>query len=189
MPYTPQTWINGVGGGTPLSAARLNYMETGIEAASNGMVLQSANKIYRYADAVSFPILTMAASNSYVWTTARLDAEVSEGTTTAAWDSANNRFEPTEAGLYQARAYAEVSSNSETTGQVTLRLNVDLDTGFSTGFGDMACVSHSGGNPSLSCNIMFYAEVDWRVWGVIYNASSGATATWDYAELAISRIG
>ncbi len=33
MPYTPQTWIDGPGGGTPISAARLNYMEDGIEAA------------------------------------------------------------------------------------------------------------------------------------------------------------
>lgn len=33
MPYTPQTWTNGVGGDTPISAARLNHMEEGIEGA------------------------------------------------------------------------------------------------------------------------------------------------------------
>lgn len=32
--YTPQTWANDVGGGTPLSAARLAVMETGIDRAS-----------------------------------------------------------------------------------------------------------------------------------------------------------
>lgn len=30
MAYTPQTWANGEGGGTPLSAERLNYIEQGI---------------------------------------------------------------------------------------------------------------------------------------------------------------
>jgi hypothetical protein len=33
MAYTKQTWANDAGGGTPLSAARLNYIEDGIEAA------------------------------------------------------------------------------------------------------------------------------------------------------------
>ena len=34
MPYTPQTWADGAAGGTPLSAARLGYIESGIEAAA-----------------------------------------------------------------------------------------------------------------------------------------------------------
>ncbi len=33
MVYSKQTWVNGSGGGTPLSAARLTVMEDGIEAA------------------------------------------------------------------------------------------------------------------------------------------------------------
>lgn len=33
MPYTPTTWANGSGGGTPLSAANLNHAEAGIAAA------------------------------------------------------------------------------------------------------------------------------------------------------------
>lgn len=33
MSYTPQTWVNGSGGGTPLSAARLNNAEAGIGGA------------------------------------------------------------------------------------------------------------------------------------------------------------
>jgi hypothetical protein len=35
-PYVPQTWVNGPGGGTPISAGRLNHMEAGIAAASGG---------------------------------------------------------------------------------------------------------------------------------------------------------
>lgn len=34
MSYTKQTWANDAVGGTPMSAARLTYMETGIEAAA-----------------------------------------------------------------------------------------------------------------------------------------------------------
>ena len=34
MTYTKQTWADGTGGGTPISAARLNYIENGIAAAS-----------------------------------------------------------------------------------------------------------------------------------------------------------
>lgn len=35
MPYTPQTWTDGAGGGTPVNATRLTAMETGIGAAAN----------------------------------------------------------------------------------------------------------------------------------------------------------
>lgn len=34
MAYNPQAWNDGSGGGTPLSAARLDYMEEGIRAAA-----------------------------------------------------------------------------------------------------------------------------------------------------------
>lgn len=34
MTYTPQTWLDGSAGGTPISAARLNFMEGGIAAAN-----------------------------------------------------------------------------------------------------------------------------------------------------------
>jgi hypothetical protein len=35
MAYTKQTWADGVAGGTPVSATRLNYMESGIETAAS----------------------------------------------------------------------------------------------------------------------------------------------------------
>lgn len=34
MPYTPQTWADGSGGGTPITAARLNNIEAGLAAAA-----------------------------------------------------------------------------------------------------------------------------------------------------------
>lgn len=39
MAYQKQTWNDNPGGNTPLSAARLNHMEDGIEAASLGIVV------------------------------------------------------------------------------------------------------------------------------------------------------
>lgn len=35
MTYSKQTWTDGAGGGTPLSAARLTHMEDGIEEVQN----------------------------------------------------------------------------------------------------------------------------------------------------------
>jgi len=37
--YTPQTWADNASGGTPITAARLNYMEAGIAAAQSGGVI------------------------------------------------------------------------------------------------------------------------------------------------------
>lgn len=53
--YTAQTWNNGSGGGTPLSATRLNNMESGIE----GSVQQSGNDA-----AMTGPLILQNASPS-----------------------------------------------------------------------------------------------------------------------------
>lgn len=37
MAYTKQTWKDGTGGATPLTAARLNHMEDGIKATSDAV--------------------------------------------------------------------------------------------------------------------------------------------------------
>lgn len=47
--YTPQTWADNIGGGTPLSAARLNHMETGIEAIDVGLDAHLVNTIAAHA--------------------------------------------------------------------------------------------------------------------------------------------
>lgn len=47
MAYTPQVWVNGSTGGTPLSASRFNYMEAGIEDADGRLTtLESAQSAY-----------------------------------------------------------------------------------------------------------------------------------------------
>lgn len=45
MAYTPQTWVDNPGGGTPLNATRLNHMETGIDGANDNAdsALSAAN--------------------------------------------------------------------------------------------------------------------------------------------------
>ena len=39
MAYTPQTWVNGAGGNTPVNATRLGVMEAGIEDADNRLTV------------------------------------------------------------------------------------------------------------------------------------------------------
>lgn len=43
MAYTPQTWTDGLGGGTPMSAARFTHMETGIEDADQRLTVLEPN--------------------------------------------------------------------------------------------------------------------------------------------------
>lgn len=43
MVYAPQTWVDGPGGGTPLSAARLAHMESGIEDADTRLTTAEAD--------------------------------------------------------------------------------------------------------------------------------------------------
>lgn len=48
MPYTPTTWVNGSGGGTPLSAANLNNIEDGIVDLETSITALSAAAVTRY---------------------------------------------------------------------------------------------------------------------------------------------
>lgn len=43
MAYTPQVWLPGAAGGTPLSAARFTVMEAGIEDADNRLTATEAS--------------------------------------------------------------------------------------------------------------------------------------------------
>lgn len=60
MSYTKQAWLNGVVGATPISAARLNYMEAGIEAAniSSGHPLPTGGPGVNAALAINAAVLT-----------------------------------------------------------------------------------------------------------------------------------
>lgn len=67
MPYTKQTWVDGSGGGTPLSAARLNYIETGVfnaqataDAASGTGVGASGTVPVSNGSSATYQVLTSA---------------------------------------------------------------------------------------------------------------------------------
>lgn len=54
MPYTPQTWTDGLGGGTPMSAARFVHMEDGIEDADQRLtVLEPRIQTITYAATIT----------------------------------------------------------------------------------------------------------------------------------------
>lgn len=97
--YTPHTWADDVGGGTPLDAATLNEMETGIDRASiptkvtslPGSPYDGQEVYYEAADGVYWHLRYRSASaSSYKWEYlggAALQAEVStiETTTSASY--------------------------------------------------------------------------------------------------------
>lgn len=67
MSYTPQTWTNGSAGGTPISAARLTVMETGIEDADTRITTiedayEKTSGVYSFNPAAMDP--TARAMNS-----------------------------------------------------------------------------------------------------------------------------
>lgn len=44
--YTPQTWVDGSGGGTPLSAARLAYIEAGVSLVAEATTDATTDLLY-----------------------------------------------------------------------------------------------------------------------------------------------
>lgn len=56
MPYTKQTWSNGTAGGSPLSAARLNYIEDGIATAQSTAEAASGAAAFKFVRRVSTDI-------------------------------------------------------------------------------------------------------------------------------------
>lgn len=79
MTYSKQTWANDAAGGTPVSAARLNYMESGIESAHPmSKVLRSQdfaniNDMFTAADTLNAPCVMQIAPGSYTIQPLRID--------------------------------------------------------------------------------------------------------------------
>jgi hypothetical protein len=72
MVYTPQTWVDGTDGGTPLSAARLNHAEAGIKDASDRLTsvesagYQNAGQVTGIVTSAVTTAVAPKASTSYV---------------------------------------------------------------------------------------------------------------------------
>lgn len=87
MTYTPQTWTNGAAGGTPLSAARLGHIETGLTTLDTGKadVVLPVYHLDAYANFFGgWPFVT---GQAVVATT--LTAQATAGTTTLSVASAS----------------------------------------------------------------------------------------------------
>lgn len=99
MPYTKQTWSNDEGGGTPLNATRLNYMEDGIEDASPQPAV--TNYFDRYSN--GSPVSTGVETHTDI--TSMLDTQSNNGSPSwmPTWSNATGNYGPlfSEPGLYR----------------------------------------------------------------------------------------
>lgn len=98
MPYTPQTWVNGPGGGTKINATRLTYIETGIETAqataesAAGTVVGPAGtvpvsngtiNVYTALDSADVPSVAFDVTSGGAYTFASTDAGTMKGSLTS----------------------------------------------------------------------------------------------------------
>jgi hypothetical protein len=75
MAYTKQTWANTSGGGTPISAARLNYIEDGLEDAAD----DADQGVSDAATAAAAAVTAQDAADA-----AQVDADAAQSTANAA---------------------------------------------------------------------------------------------------------
>lgn len=133
MPYTKQTWVDGQAGGTPLSAARLNYMEQGIEAAASSGGLDSGLLILTpeagrgyglwWAGGTTVPVNTLATVEQAFMPTSsctltRFTLEVTTGVASATILVALYTANPT-TGLPISLVESYTPIDASTTGQKT----------------------------------------------------------------------
>lgn len=105
--YTKQTWVNGRGGGTPLNATRLNYIENGIEAAS-GASFDATNTFRRRW--LSADVVTIDAGNQ-VGVTSMLDDDSSTGDPSdwAEWSTDLGGVKLLQPGWYKTEAFIQLT--------------------------------------------------------------------------------
>ena len=122
VPYVKQTWTDGSGGGTPVSAARLNYIETGIYEAQR----MPAARVYNTAN---IPIASGAAT-AVTYTSERYDTDAIHDIATN-----NSRLTCKTAGIYSIVGRIMFAANVTGTRQLDLRLNgtTVIDTSFDGG--------------------------------------------------------
>jgi hypothetical protein len=104
VPYVKQTWTDGSGGATPVSAARLNYVEQGIEDAHK----MPCARVYHSA--------TQTASNG-LWTALAFNSERFDvdglGTSTIHDNTTNNsRLTCRVAGVYLITGHCQLDSTA-----------------------------------------------------------------------------
>lgn len=90
MVYTPQVWTDGAGGGTPIDAARLTHIESGISAADSAITAAQAN--LTLASTAVQPADLSSADTALLATAASAAAAASKSADTVIDGSANKAF-------------------------------------------------------------------------------------------------
>ena len=104
IPYVDQTWVDGSGGGTPVSAARLNQMEAGIKTAH----YQPAVRVFHnVAQSIITATDTALAFNSEHFDQASNVADTQHDTVTN-----NSRLTCRYAGVYQISGHVTFAGNA-----------------------------------------------------------------------------
>lgn len=125
--YTKQSWVDGSGGGTPVSAARLGAIETGL---FNADYRAAARAFHNAAQSIANNTTTVLALNSE-----RFDQEANVASTIHDTVTNNSRLTCRTAGVYAISAAIEWAANSTGIRTLNIRLNgatvlasVDLNT-------------------------------------------------------------
>jgi hypothetical protein len=115
IPYVKQTWTDGAGGGTPVSAARLGVLEEGILDVSSApavRVLHNANQ------SITSGVGTALAFNSERYDRAGGASAAHHDTVTL-----NTRLTSLYAGVYKISACTSFAANATGIRQLQIRLN------------------------------------------------------------------
>src|SRR5262245_6563260 len=124
IPYTKQTWVDGSGGATPISAARLGFIEEGVLDVSRG----PAVRVYHSAAQT----LTTAVTTALAFDSERFDQAA--GAAAAHHDPVtnNSRLTCLYAGIYDIQAMITwQASTLGTQREVFIRLNGTTAIGYS----------------------------------------------------------
>src|SRR6266540_1216557 len=110
IPYVKQTWTDGSGGATPVSAARLGVIEQGVYDSHR---MPTARVYHNIAQTLTTAVTLVLAFNSE-----RFDTDTIHDTVTN-----NTRLTCKTAGVYAIGASAEFAANATGYRQLQIRLN------------------------------------------------------------------
>lgn len=165
-PYVTQSWADGSGGGTPISAARLNVMETGIRDAH---YLAAARVTHNAAQSITNNTVTALAFNSEI-----LDQESNTASTIHDTVTNNSRLTCKTAGVYLIVTNVEFAANATGQRQVFIRLN-GTGAGTTTNIGSVVQDGTAGSvQTQLIVSSIFSLAVNDYVESVVWQTSGGA---------------
>jgi hypothetical protein len=161
IPYSPQTWVDGSGGGTPVSAARLNTIEAGIrDAHFQPAVRVTHNANQSTTNTVAFTV----AFNTEAFDQASNASDTMHDTVTN-----NSRLTCRYAGVYDIKAQIEWAASA--TGQRTVAIKLNGATQIGLANQDATA---GGGTTSQICQVLYSLAVNDYVEVLVTQSSGGA---------------